>query len=130
MNDYPTTLAPTSRVEWITIQKNTFTNWVNEQIKTKGVQVHDLRTDLTDGLLLLALVESLQRRKVRGSVVSQPSNQYEKLQNINVALDAMASDNIRIVNIGKYFVFPYKIVLIENLCMTEISSVNKSRVNN
>ncbi|KAK3096080.1 hypothetical protein FSP39_022879 [Pinctada imbricata] len=100
LNDYPTTLAPTSRVQWITIQKNTFTNWVNEQIKTKGVQIHDLRTDLTDGLLLVALVESLQRRRVRGSVVSQPSNQYEKLQNLNIALDAMASDNIRIVNIG------------------------------
>ena len=100
LTDYPNSLNPTSNVKWINIQRNTFTNWVNEQLKSKGLTVHDLRTDLADGDTLIALVEALQRRKVRGSRVSQPSNQYEKIQNLTTALEAIADDNIRIVNIG------------------------------
>ena len=89
-----------SKARWQQIQKDTFTNWVNEQLKSRGLGIADLRTDLCDGVLLATLVEVLQRRSLSGTVTA-PSNQYEKLQNLTVALDAIASDNIRIINIGK-----------------------------
>jgi len=93
-------LVPTNNVQWMQIQKDTFTNWVNEQLKPKGLSIRDLRTDLSSGVLLVTLVEVLKRHQLPGTV-SKPDNQYQKLQNITVALDAIADDNVRIINIGK-----------------------------
>lgn len=91
-------LMPTSIMQWEDIQKNTFTNWVNEQLSTKGVVIHDVRTEL--GEHLWTLVEVLQRKSLVGTV-NRVDNQYARLQNITVALDAISSDGVRIVNIGK-----------------------------
>lgn len=91
-------LVPTSIMQWEDIQKNTFTNWVNEQLSTKGVVIHDVRTELAEHLW--TLVEVLQRRSLVGTV-NRVDNQYARLQNITVALDAISSDGVRIVNIGK-----------------------------
>ena len=49
---------------WITIQKNTFMNWINLQLMGSGYVVKDFETDLSDGLKICVLVENLQRRKV------------------------------------------------------------------
>lgn len=54
--------------DWLTIQKNTFTNWVNESLRNRGDYVEDIRTDLSDGVRLVALIESLTRhRSVSGA---------------------------------------------------------------
>ncbi|XP_062597927.1 filamin-C-like [Saccostrea cucullata] len=99
VNGYQSGLVPRSNAEWVNIQKNTFTNWVNEQLRMRGLSIHDLRTDLADGVSLVALLEVLQRRRITG-VVERPSNPHEALQNLNVALEAIGEDNVRIVNIG------------------------------
>ena len=39
--------------------------------------------------------------RVSGAV-ARPSNQYQKLQNITVALDALTRDGVKLVNIGRY----------------------------
>lgn len=103
VNGYQSGLVSRSSAEWINIQKNTFTNWVNEQLRMRGISVHDLRTDLADGVSLVALLEVLQRRRINGAV-ERPNNPHEVLQNLNAALEAIGEDNVRIVNIGKgYF---------------------------
>ncbi|XP_041356835.1 filamin-C-like isoform X2 [Gigantopelta aegis] len=91
-------LKYTDNVSWLQIQRNTFTNWLNEQLKAVGVVIQDLRTDFADGVNLIRLVETLQGRNV-GAIVRKPQNQYEKFQNITVALDAIRADGVRIVNI-------------------------------
>lgn len=100
VNGYQSGLVSRSNAEWVNIQKNTFTNWVNEQLRLRGLSVHDLRTDLADGVSLVALLEVLQRRRL-ASCVERPSNPHEVMQNLNVALEAIGEDNVRIVNIGK-----------------------------
>ncbi len=45
---------------WIQIQTNTFTNWVNEQMRPIGVQIQDVHTDFCDGIKLCQLMEVLQ----------------------------------------------------------------------
>lgn len=99
VNGYQSGLVSRSSAEWINIQKNTFTNWVNEQLRMRGISVHDLRTDLADGVSLVALLEVLQRRRINGAV-ERPNNPHEVLQNLNAALEAIGEDNVRIVNIG------------------------------
>ncbi|XP_052286746.1 filamin-A-like isoform X2 [Dreissena polymorpha] len=91
-------LHPSSNSEWVEIQLNTFKNWVNENLKGTGLSVFDLRTDFGDGVLLVTLVESLQRRKLPGCVRT-PLHNHEKLHNITLALDAIANDDVTLINI-------------------------------
>ena len=88
---------------WILIQKNTFTNWVNEQLRGSGIEhtefVEELGTDFENGVKLCRLVEALQGKKIR--VIKRPLNHHQMLENHTQALTAIANDNVRLVNIGK-----------------------------
>lgn len=83
---------------WINIQQKTFTNWVNEQLKTTELVIEDLQCDFSNGLKLIALVECLQSRTLKK--ISNPVNQHQYIENVQVALNAISSDSIKLVNIG------------------------------
>lgn len=85
--------------KWIEIQKNTFTNWVNEQLRVSQRSVKDIGTDLCDGVNLVALVESLQLKKI-GKVYANPKTRIQMIQNVAIACKAITEDNIKLVNIG------------------------------
>lgn len=94
--------------KWITIQKNTFQNWINLQLHGSGLSVDNLQEDLCDGVKLCVLVASLQQKPSIGRVIRKPNNQHQYLENVTLALNAIAADNIRLVNIGKQAVtHPY-----------------------
>ncbi|GAB6018892.1 hypothetical protein CHUAL_000550 [Chamberlinius hualienensis] len=84
---------------WIEIQQNTFTNWVNEQLRHVGLSVEDLQRDFYDGVKLIALVEVLQKKKV-GRKIAKPINQHQYLENVQTALNAISADGVKLVNIG------------------------------
>jgi len=84
--------------EWIQIQANTFKNWVNVNLRECGLEVQDLAQDFTDGTRLVALVETLQKRKLKHN--KRPQSQPHALENITIALDAIQEDGIKLVNIG------------------------------
>ena len=84
---------------WIKIQADTFKNWVNVNLAETGKKVVDFEDDLRDGTKLVALVETLQKRKLRHN--KRPQNQHHELENLSIALDAIKEDGIKLVNIGK-----------------------------
>ncbi|XP_071159079.1 filamin-B-like isoform X3 [Mytilus edulis] len=85
---------------WVLIQQNTFTNWVNEQLRIYNCElIEDLQTDFSDGVRLCYLVEALQGKKI-GRVIKNPRNHHQNLENVSKALNAIANDNVRLVNIG------------------------------
>ena len=86
---------------WIRIQANTFKNWVNENLKDASSvrQVESLEEDFRDGTVLAALVETLQKRRLRYN--KKPQNQHHEIENITIALDAIKEDGIKLVNIGR-----------------------------
>lgn len=88
---------------WILIQQNTFTNWVNEQLRVSGIEttefVRDLEHDFQTGVKLCQLVESLQGKKI-GRIIKKPMNHHQELENVTIALNAISNDNVRLVNIG------------------------------
>ncbi|XP_070173160.1 filamin-A-like isoform X2 [Littorina saxatilis] len=84
---------------WIEIQKTTFMNWVNLQLHDSGLVVDDFELDFDNGVKLCALVEALQGKKI-GRVIKKPMNQHQSLENVTLALKAIADDNVRLVNIG------------------------------
>lgn len=87
--------------KWIEIQKNTFTNWVNEQLRVSNRSIDDIGTDLCDGVNLVALVESLQLKKI-GKVYAKPISRIQQIQNVAIACKAITEDNIKLVNIGMF----------------------------
>ena len=90
--------------KWIMIQKNTFTNWVNEQLKNDNESVTELKKDFNDGVKLLKLINALQmpNTKVSRRYFKHPRNQHESLENITLAINAITDDGIKLVNIGDY----------------------------
>lgn len=91
--------------KWILIQKNTFTNWINEQLKrdvNNTESVNDLQTDLADGVKLVKLITTLQQPnpKIVKKFFKKPINQHQSLENATLALHAITEDGIRLVNIG------------------------------
>lgn len=97
-----------SSARWILIQQNTFTNWVNEQLRVSGIEttefVKDLEHDFQTGVRLCQLVESLQGKKI-GRIIKKPLNHHQELENVTIALNAISNDNVRLVNIGMSFVY-------------------------
>ena len=87
--------------QWKLIQKNTFTRWANEHLKTVNKNLTDLEADFADGLRLLALVEVLSGKKFK-HVNKRPNFRTQKLENVTMVLKFLEEDEgIRIVNIGK-----------------------------
>ena len=88
--------------QWKLIQKNTFTRWANEHLKTVNKNLTSLDTDFADGLRLIALVEVLSGKKFK-HVNKRPNFRTQKLENVTMVLKFLEEDEgIRIVNIGKF----------------------------
>lgn len=58
-----------------------------------------LMSQFYPGTLLVALVEKLQKRRLRHN--KKPQNQHHEIENITIALDAIKEDGIKLVNIGR-----------------------------
>ncbi|XP_056873556.1 utrophin isoform X3 [Takifugu flavidus] len=80
------------------VQKKTFTKWINAQFsKTGKTPIKDMFTDLKDGRKLLDLLEGLTGAtltKERGST------RVHALNNVNKVLQVLHQNNVDLVNIG------------------------------
>lgn len=52
-----------------TVQKKTFTKWVNSHLARVGFKINDLYMDLRDGKMLIKLLEVLSGEKLVGCVM-------------------------------------------------------------
>uniref|UniRef100_A0AAV2KF29 Calponin-homology (CH) domain-containing protein n=1 Tax=Knipowitschia caucasica TaxID=637954 RepID=A0AAV2KF29_KNICA len=90
--------GPTLRDEHDSVQKKTFTKWINAQFsKTGKTPIKDMFSDLKDGKKLLDLLEGLT-----GSVLTKEkgSTRVHALNNVNKALQVLHQNNVELVNIG------------------------------
>ncbi|KAK9301496.1 hypothetical protein QLX08_006128 [Tetragonisca angustula] len=105
--------------QWKRTQQNTFTRWANEKLKTVNRQIDDLECDLSDGLLLISLIEVLAQKKLPKHS-QKPVFRSQKLENVSVALKFLDDEGIRIVNIGSTDIVDSKLKLILGLIWTLI----------
>jgi filamin len=106
--------------QWKTIQKNTFTRWANEHLKTVNKQLTDLEGDFSDGLRLVSLIEVLAGKKFK-HVNKRPNFRTQKLENVTMVLKFLEQDEgIRIVNIDSTDIVDKKLKLILGLIWTLI----------
>ncbi|KIN06256.1 hypothetical protein OIDMADRAFT_113756 [Oidiodendron maius Zn] len=92
-------MAFAEQQRWITVQQKTFTKWLNTKIESRGVAVVDLVKDLSDGVLLIHLLECLSSESL-GRYAAKPKLRVQKFENVNLSLDFIKSRGIQMTNIG------------------------------
>ncbi|KAH1301659.1 hypothetical protein KXX11_003695 [Aspergillus fumigatus] len=84
---------------WVNVQQKTFTKWLNDKIKVRGILIDDLVTDLSDGVILIHLLEILGGESL-GRYASKPKLRVQKFENVNKSLDFIRGRRIQMTNIG------------------------------
>lgn len=86
---------------WKKIQKNTFTRWCNEHLRSVELHISDLKFDLSDGLVLISLLEILSHKRMFRKYHTRPTFRQLKLDNVSVALEFLDHEKVKLVSIGK-----------------------------
>ncbi|XP_077336383.1 LOW QUALITY PROTEIN: alpha-actinin-4 [Lithobates pipiens] len=83
---------------WEKQQRKTFTAWCNSHLRKAGTQIENIDEDFRDGLKLMLLLEVISGERLpkpeRGKM------RVHKINNVNKALDFIASKGVRLVSIG------------------------------
>ncbi|KAL1991723.1 hypothetical protein VTN49DRAFT_5031 [Thermomyces lanuginosus] len=85
--------------QWVNVQQKTFTKWLNNKLKVRNLAVDDLVKDLSDGVILIHLLEILGDESL-GRYAAKPKLRVQKFENVNKSLDFVKSRGIQITNIG------------------------------
>ncbi|KAL7748857.1 alpha-actinin [Sorochytrium milnesiophthora] len=96
------TVQDTSRVmdkTWESVQKKTFTKWVNTKLQSKGVAVQDLTSEFGDGVALIQLLEVIGDESL-GKYNKTPKMRIQKVENLNRALAFIKQRGVNLTNIG------------------------------
>eukprot|EP00808_Paulinella_micropora_P020992 g34059.t1 len=86
-------------VLWYQIQEKVFTRWCNTHLAKRGQAVERLQTDLSDGVLLIQLLEVLSEKKL-GKYNKNPVITIQKWENLSIALAFLKTEGIYVVNMG------------------------------
>ncbi|KXL46203.1 hypothetical protein M433DRAFT_139599 [Acidomyces richmondensis BFW] len=84
---------------WVKVQAKTFTKWLNNKLNTRQVHINDIVNDLSDGVILIHLLEILSQESL-GRYASRPKLRVQRFENVNIALDFIKSRKIQLTNIG------------------------------
>ncbi|KAJ5134121.1 hypothetical protein N7448_000858 [Penicillium atrosanguineum] len=85
--------------QWINVQQKTFTKWLNDKLKARTLFIADLVTDLSDGVILIHLLEILGGESL-GRYALKPKLRVQKFENVNKSLDFIKGRRIQMTNIG------------------------------
>ncbi|KAJ6002036.1 hypothetical protein N7499_002099 [Penicillium canescens] len=85
--------------QWINVQQKTFTKWLNDKLKARSLAIDDLVTDLSDGVILIHLLEILGGESL-GRYASKPKLRVQRFENVNKSLDFIKGRRIQMTNIG------------------------------
>ena len=109
--------------EWQNIQHTTFVNWVNDKLSSgknpTGRKVERLNTDLSDGVLLIRLLENLTGVKFP-KYNAAPKLAAHSLVNLDIAFQYLREEGVKLVSIGSQNVFNGDLTLIMGLVWTLI----------
>jgi len=94
-----TRMASAEQQRWITVQQKTFTKWLNTKIEARDLEVKDLVQDLSDGVMLIHLLECLSGESL-GRYAAKPKLRVQRFENSNLALNFIKSRGIQMTNIG------------------------------
>lgn len=107
------------KVQWYDIQEKTFTRWCNEHLAERGQHIDNLKEDLKSGLNLICLMEVISGKKLPKHN-KHPRIAMQQLENLTIALNFIAAEGIKLVNISSEDLHDGNIRLILGLIWTLI----------
>jgi hypothetical protein len=87
-------------LNWVRVQKKTFTRWCNTYLLERRSKIEDLSLDLADGLNLIALLEQISSKTVAPSYNKNPKIRVQKIENVNFSLEFLKKEGIKLVGVG------------------------------
>jgi Ca2+-binding EF-hand superfamily protein len=72
---------------------------LNNKLKVRNVEIANLVTDLSDGVVLIHLLEILSQESL-GRYAARPKLRVQRFENVNIALDFIKGRKIQLTNIG------------------------------
>ncbi|KAI0480316.1 calponin homology domain-containing protein [Xylariaceae sp. FL0804] len=114
--------------KWINVQQKTFTKWLNTKIEPRSLEVKDLVADLSDGVILIHLLECLSNESL-GRYAAKPKMRVQRFENANTALQFVKSRGIQMTNIGAEDVVDGNRKIILGLIWTLILRFTISEIN-
>ncbi|XP_075892652.1 alpha-actinin-4-like isoform X3 [Nelusetta ayraudi] len=83
---------------WEKQQRKTFTAWCNSHLRKAGTQIENIEEDFRDGLKLMLLLEVISGERLQKP--ERGKMRVHKINNVNKALDFIASKGVKLVSIG------------------------------
>lgn len=86
---------------WEETQIKVFSRWCQKILMERNIPFESLRTEFTDGVKLINLLEILGKEQIAGGRWhKQPKNRYQTLENVNMALDYITKEKkIKLIGI-------------------------------
>jgi len=80
-------------------KKKTFFNWVNSQLRKRGLKIENMATDFSDGIKLIKLLEVISNETIK-TPNKNPNIRIKKMENLNAALKFIKEHNVNLVGVG------------------------------
>jgi len=86
-------------LNWVRVQKKTFTRWCNTYLLERRLKIEDLTKDLETGVHLINLLEQISGKVVAPNYAKNPKMRVQKIENVGFALEFLKKEGIKIVGI-------------------------------
>ena len=86
--------------KWIEVQKKAFTRWMNQYLSSRMLKVENLEDDMADGTMLINLLEVISAKELGKKWNKKPKMQMQKQENLNMAIQFIQDEGLKLVNIG------------------------------
>jgi len=72
--------------EWVVLQQKIFSRWVKQKLQKKQIHVEDVVKDISDGTLLVSLIEVLSESTYPGKPLKPTNSRVQKIDNVTLSL--------------------------------------------
>ncbi|KAK8883882.1 ERAD pathway [Tritrichomonas musculus] len=87
--------------DWIQLQINVFTRWVQNQLKNQpNIHIDSITKDLSNGVALVELAKILTHKETPRNWAEAPKRKVEMVQNCDLAVDMFWKDGVNLIGIS------------------------------
>ena len=87
-----------TETNWVAMQTETFINWININLSSRGMAIKDIETAFDDGIKLIHLFEVISKRSI-GKYAKNPKFHTQKMENVSLVLREMELDGVKAISI-------------------------------
>lgn len=87
--------------DWVQLQVNVFTRWVQNQLKGHpNIHIETITKDLSNGVALVELAKTLTQKETPRNWAESPKRKVEMVQNCDLAVDMFWKDGVNLIGIS------------------------------